>query len=100
MEFENMCEAAARGLKKENCCLASECKLDCRLLGGYMQCNDGTGPLYFNNINDAERYGYPEETYDCHTIDQVPDCAKTGRVVCQGDLWFVNLCVAEKPWMK
>jgi hypothetical protein len=65
-----------------------------------MKCDDGACPVYFNSFDDAESWGYPEEACDCIALDEVPDCAKTGNVICQGDMAFIDLCFAEKHGMQ
>jgi hypothetical protein len=93
MAFASMCEAVKYGMLESECVLQSQYTPDCRLIRGYVKCGGGT--MWFPSLCEAQSFGFSASTCEFPAESEVPECAKTGHLLCEGDMEFVNLCQVQ-----
>jgi hypothetical protein len=101
MEFDSMCDALAQGLTEDDC-VTEEYDPECERISGYVKCTGPFGEYWFENYCIARSYGNSRNMCEYVEDSDVPECARSGEVVCVSDggsLTYVNMCQAASEGM-
>jgi hypothetical protein len=94
MMFHSMCEALDFGMSEDDC-VTDTYDPECERIAGYVKCNGPFGEYWFENYCIARSHGFSRNMCDSVDDMDVPECAKTGEVVCdEAGVTYPNLCYA------
>jgi hypothetical protein len=94
MMFNSMCEALDFGMTEDDC-VTDEYDPECERMAGYVKCTGPFGEYWFENYCIARSHGNSVNMCDFVDESEVPECAKTGDVVCdEAGITYPNMCHA------